>query len=265
MPSTLGVVSSSFYSLWTPEAISTVLWLDASDASTITESSGSISSWSDKKNNGRSAVQETGLNQPTYTSSGLNGKNVVTFNGTSSWLSVADTYDAPINIYVVVKSETTSGVRHILRKGFNAGNSFEFFLRTNDLTVQLAVGGSSSAFVSSATNQATTDATIYGSVNNGEILRLFKNGSAIGNTPAITTAQLNSTQALRIGASPSDNTSGGGSAIDFWNGIIAEVVLTTAILSTEDRQNIEGYLAHKWGLTSGLPAEHPFKTVAPKR
>jgi hypothetical protein len=25
----------------------------------------------------------------------------------------------------------------------------------------------------------------------------------------------------------------------------------------------EGYLAHKWGLTSSLPVSHPYKSVAP--
>jgi hypothetical protein len=29
------------------------------------------------------------------------------------------------------------------------------------------------------------------------------------------------------------------------------------------RQRVEGYLAQKWGLQSSLPANHPFKTIAP--
>ena len=28
-------------------------------------------------------------------------------------------------------------------------------------------------------------------------------------------------------------------------------------------EKIEGYLAHKWGLTSDLPSSHPYKTTAP--
>ena len=30
-----------------------------------------------------------------------------------------------------------------------------------------------------------------------------------------------------------------------------------------ERQKIEGYLAHKWGLAANLPADHPYKTEAP--
>jgi hypothetical protein len=30
-----------------------------------------------------------------------------------------------------------------------------------------------------------------------------------------------------------------------------------------DFEKAEGYLAHKWGLTSSLPVSHPYKSVAP--
>ena len=33
--------------------------------------------------------------------------------------------------------------------------------------------------------------------------------------------------------------------------------------ATDDRQRIEGYLAHKWGTTALLPAAHPYKSAAP--
>jgi hypothetical protein len=39
-------------------------------------------------------------------------------------------------------------------------------------------------------------------------------------------------------------------------------VLNT-VASTTNRQLIEGYLAHKWGLTSSLPNDHPYKNIAP--
>ena len=43
----------------------------------------------------------------------------------------------------------------------------------------------------------------------------------------------------------------------------AEMVVVSSALSTADRQKIEGYLAHKWGLTANLPEAHPWKTIAP--
>jgi hypothetical protein len=43
-----------------------------------------------------------------------------------------------------------------------------------------------------------------------------------------------------------------------WIGGIGEVIGLSATSSTSDRQKIEGYLAHKWGLS--LPGGHPYKT-----
>jgi hypothetical protein len=40
-------------------------------------------------------------------------------------------------------------------------------------------------------------------------------------------------------------------------------IITATVLSTADRQKVEGYLAHKHSLTASLPADHPFKNEAP--
>jgi len=34
-------------------------------------------------------------------------------------------------------------------------------------------------------------------------------------------------------------------------------------LNQTDRQIVEGYLAHKWGLTNLLPINHPYKNSQP--
>lgn len=47
------------------------------------------------------------------------------------------------------------------------------------------------------------------------------------------------------------------------SGDIFEVVYSDTLLRSDERQRIEGYLAHKWALTDGLPTGHPFKTQAP--
>jgi hypothetical protein len=54
---------------------------------------------------------------------------------------------------------------------------------------------------------------------------------------------------------------GGGRGMEF---ILAEMIMITGSgFSTDDRQRVEGYLAHKWGLTGDLAADHPFKSSAP--
>ena len=47
------------------------------------------------------------------------------------------------------------------------------------------------------------------------------------------------------------------------NGNIYEVVAYLNEVSKTQRQNVEGYLAWKWGLVATLPANHPFKRWPP--
>jgi hypothetical protein len=44
---------------------------------------------------------------------------------------------------------------------------------------------------------------------------------------------------------------------------IGEIVMYDSALSTADAERLEGYLAHKWGLTGDLPGGHPHKTTPP--
>ena len=54
---------------------------------------------------------------------------------------------------------------------------------------------------------------------------------------------------------------GGGRGIEF---LLAEMIMITgSSLSDADRQRVEGYLAHKWGLTGDLAGDHPYKSAAP--
>lgn len=59
----------------------------------------------------------------------------------------------------------------------------------------------------------------------------------------------------RIGMQWSANT-----GVGVWDGNILEVI---AVTTTTDREKIEGYLAHKWGLEADLPANHPYKNSQP--
>lgn len=47
-----------------------------------------------------------------------------------------------------------------------------------------------------------------------------------------------------------------------WQGYYGDVLVTAAVTPAQ-RQKIEGWLAHRWGLTSLLPSTHPYATVSP--
>ena len=48
-----------------------------------------------------------------------------------------------------------------------------------------------------------------------------------------------------------------------WLGSYCEFIFTDGTEDLATEQKIEGYLAHKWGLTAHLPADHPYKSQAP--
>ena len=55
-----------------------------------------------------------------------------------------------------------------------------------------------------------------------------------------------------------DNGNVGGSATQY------EVVVLPTIPTDAEREKLEGYLAHKWGLSANLPDGHPYKNAAPE-
>lgn len=57
--------------------------------------------------------------------------------------------------------------------------------------------------------------------------------------------------------------SGGSYNGDYFQGAIAEIIITTSSLSDTDRQKIEGYLACKYGLQANLPGGHTYETACP--
>jgi len=63
-------------------------------------------------------------------------------------------------------------------------------------------------------------------------------------------ATMDSTDGLRIGNALNTGTA-------HWDGIVAEVIVCDELTSA-NQDTVEGYLAHKWGLTANLPVGHPY-------
>jgi hypothetical protein len=85
---------------------------------------------------------------------------------------------------------------------------------------------------------------------------LFINGTQQAVTSGTAGNITGGTSYFRIGAAE-------GSAGAYWNGSLCEVLVIASSVSTANRQTIEGYLAHKWGLSSSLPSDHPYKSAPP--
>ena len=57
------------------------VWIDASDAASLTVSNGYVSQWNDKSGSGRHLTQGTAANQPSYGPLSMNGYSTVRFDG----------------------------------------------------------------------------------------------------------------------------------------------------------------------------------------
>lgn len=245
-------VSSGGEGGWTPDNITTALWLDAADEDTIALNSGNVSQWDDKSGNGRHVSQGDSSYQPPYNTSG--SISFVDFSGvdylTGSFPALGSSRRSA---FVVVKSNSTSGENWILNIGSDvATDPGAAWCVTNE--VALRVSGGNRVWSDSSTNMrilgvdsggtATADALCW---INGEM----QTSTSTANRTYVTTG------GIIIGAWL------GGSAGDYLDGHIYEVILVEGETSSSNRQKIEGYLAHKWGLVDNLPSDHPYKNEAP--
>lgn len=250
--------------LWTPAATTTALWLDAADASTVTTVGGNVSQWNDKSGNSRNVTQGTAASRPAYTSAGLNNLNVITFDGTADTLintsAAMQRGVSGTTVYVVARPGSNTAAQKGILQVVNSGGGSRTFVYYDTSAGFTAAGRR----VTADSFQSQTGAAYSSGVNlaaarydyAGATLTLFENGTQTGTRTFQTAGSVdNDAGALYIGATSAPAA--------FWNGIICEIIAIHSASDTTSRQRIEGYLAHKWGLTASLPGGHPFLTFPP--
>ena len=238
-------------SSWTPAALgnSLAMWLDAADALTIIQSGGAVSQWSDKSGNGRHALPATVANQPTTGLVTINGRNTIDFDGSTDRMDIDNLAVNNLHtIYAVGYTVNSSGYRDLLR-GKIVNEDLHFGQLNGSFSSFYGNNSSWADISANSPNRTSTSASIFGIVANGAgIATPYHNGTAQSNKNC---TMAGTTTGFSIGSVAGNN---------FWDGPIAEIVVAPTALSTADRQKIEGYLAHKWGLTANLPSGHPYKT-----
>jgi len=268
---------------WTPAAITTALWLDAADASTVTTVSSAVSQWNDKSGNGRNAAQGTADNRPAYTAAGQNGQNTITFDGSNDGLSLAAglSLGTAHSIFVVAKNSatiTSATSRQMILSGGSytspSTTTSELLLGAGSLTGNLT----NERLYSVAVGHGAQGADVWGyGKTNADVSGAFILGSSFTTAGNAFTGRLNGgndlTTVSSVGGYSSTNTRYptfaqhiGFRGVDntfFWTGDINEIIITPTYLPSSDTEKLEGYLAHKWGLTASLPNDHPYKTAAP--
>ena len=241
---------------FTPKQISGCsLWFDGTDSSTITLSSGSLTQWNDKSGNGRNLTAVSGYANATVSSAFQNGLNVFNFSGNGLYRTAGGAVVYPQDCYIVVALKSTTAHVDVLGMGDTGNDNFNS-LTFGEYSASRWHNGSSGFSrtpncVSSTTETSTSFLLMQWSIANNNFL-LRRNGVQLVQTASYTYGFSNSaTSIFQIGFRHTNTT-----AANF-SGYIGEIIVFNSQLGTTQQQQVESYLAQKWGLSALLPGGHP--------
>lgn len=257
---------------WSPAALNTELelWLDATDAATITLNGSSISGWEDKSANAHSLVQPTSANQPT--TQGVNGtallktRPCVNFTAQNFLFSAGIVLSPPFTISCIIELNNTGAANKWIFDSYNSAirTRGRYSLANADKLEFITAGvndGFGGAENISATGLAigqTAHFLVFHHAGLSGLSTIHKDGVLIAS------GQLGSESldGLTLG-DWRDYAAGISTASNSLIGRIGEFIINSGPASQTTRERVEGYLAHNWRLTGSLPAAHPYKNNFP--
>lgn len=259
---------------WSPLALSPSFLLD--DESRIIADDGFVTSWGDRSGNG-AGFSATSSARPALVASGLNGRRIVSFDGSddrllSSAASAMSWTRASFCSWgcFVVKKRTAdaTGVSRILVRSNGGGSG-----GVERLALRLGNSGiANRPQVGTRRLDTDTYATMAAADPIGTAWRIifmqmdWASGSGViridgaqaafngSLTTAGATSDTNPSQPIAIGGHP--NASG-----SFIDADVACVIAgrSSGALASIDIEQMEGWCARKWGLSGSLPVGHPYK------
>ena len=256
------MIANPIYLLsWTPASLpSLAIWLDAADANTVQLNGSSVTNWLDKSGNGRNVSQSVVGKQPKYTTAGQNGLNVITFSSASN-----QSLFASINVINLAQPFS-----RFISAQFTTKNTEAVLIDSEVLTNQCVFYNGEAGFsgkwsIANGFNPVF-QLFSYGvsDLLNHQHFHVINGASSTwgldGSTPVTVLSSPGATgqTGIRIGTLRTDAV-----ASYAFNGRVFEIIEVSGIISANDRQKVEGYLAWKWGLVSNLPANHPYKLAPP--
>lgn len=252
----IGIPLGGASSGWSPADITTELWLDASDASTITESLGLVSEWRDKSGSNNDAAQTVAASQPQTGVDTIGGNNAITFSKDFLVLDPSVDFSQYKNqeLFAVMQANNDGTDKGFFTQFDGASNCF--IHRYNGDTMKIAFFAQTSGIQVVETPQSSlTSDLIYSAYANSSEIAVKLSQATSYTTASIPQSLANATSQVGIG--------GRSNGINTFNGKIGELVFVPNSLSSDDRYRMEGYLSWKWGLESLLPVGHPYKLSPP--
>jgi len=245
----LGITASSMRGAPAPIA-GYAFWLDASDATTFTFSSGTrVSEWRDKSGNARHMTQATSAYQPNRNATQNSLSAVTMRSGSAEYFMRNTSYNwanSAFTMLCVIRPNTGDYTAFLgqdaagyLQLGQDAG-----------LPASLAISriGQATSTCNLTLNQGVTGQITYKSagVSSGNVtVQIYKSKTAASST--VTLGSLSTQAVAMIGGSRSDLAP---SIADNYGdaGYLCEMLVYPSQLSDTDRNTVEDYLIAKWGV-----------------
>ena len=239
-------VTATFNQTFQPSQISGLgLWLDAGDVSTVILSNATVSQWNDKSGNGRNA---TGFSNPTYSSGSF-----INLNGTTQYFNVNLDFLAGVshNAFIVLRNFNFANIYGAANPSLGANSLHIGF--ANNIVYRMNYWGNDYGPAITAnyrTNQINMVNYVW--INNTS-KTIYANGRLEGTT----------NQPGVIGTMAGGGRIGNVVGQGLLNANLYEIIFYSNAITTAQRQQIEGYLAWKWGLQGQLPSGHPNQYMPP--
>jgi len=234
------------------------LWLDVSDASTLTLSGSTISEIRDKSGKGWKAEQGTGANQPAYAATAINGQGAAVFNGTSNRMTISSF--AALGEFtafaVAYRTWASSGFRAIASYQYSSAAGAVIFLRsginTNDWQVgdYVLVGdgantGRAPRSVGPPPSLTGSQPVIFSGIMSSSQSGLWMNGIDVATRVNLAgTPNISSGATLWFGVAAFNNNPN-----DLWDGGISQFLIYKAALSSSQIKSVENWLAAKYAIS----------------
>ena len=238
------------------------LWLDSQDTANMVLSGPRVTSWNDKSGNGNTATS-LGSANPLLIQNLINGYQAISFPNTGTSPNPTYFFDGPISLtgasisyFVVCVPSSVSVMAGSPRILALAATGAVDYTSASYLVALYQYNTAFGAYRNGggATPLAVTANTpyIFSAIATSGNVGIYQNGGTVTN---ITVSGTGNFSISRFRVANEMNP-----ASDLFNGNIGEVIVYNSTITTDQRQQVEGYLAWKWGLQSSLDSGNPYKT-----
>jgi len=226
-------------------------WWDMSDLSAITEVSGDVSQLDDKSGSGNHMAQGTGSFQPRTGDSSQNGLNVLTFNGSTDFLTAGSPSNlvfgtGDFTVLGVFKKLTTSNRDTVF--GYGGGNTggerYELLIHDQKPRAQFDDNAAKEEVDSGVVVTGTWVSAI--SLRRGLTQEVWVDGAIEGTNGLSAGYDIQPNFPADIGAMT--NAPGSPARWEYFDGDIGEVLVYNKALSTSEIADLETYFVDKWGI-----------------